>query len=443
MIIQKTDEIGGLQGGPKTRTGGIVIMGVVAFLMLFCAGGSWLAMASLSGAVIARGSVIVEGEAKEVQHLEGGIVAAIYVADGQFVDEGDVVMRLDDTVAAANVDILQSRLQEAIARRSRLESERLRRPTILWPGNNELPAGIALNTELKTAQTELFMARMLSSESAQLRALGKISQYRSQIDGFRAQKTAHIKQLDLHREELSAMQKLLDQGHASEASLRELSKRLAFFEGEIGEAIAEEARARAAIGETEIALSQDEQEFAGQVLRDLASAETKIREVTQQLHAAQTQLYRTEIRAPSSGRIHKLSVVTVGGVVAAGTSLMQIVPQNRALNIAVPIEPHSIDEIRVGQPAVIRLSAFNQRQTEDLTGQIDTVSATTIVNEVDGRSYYRAIVSIGGPEAEKNQGVTLLPGMPVEVFLKTGDRSALGYLIKPVLDQFNRAMRER
>lgn len=429
--------------GPKTRTGAIIATGAVAFISLFCVGGAWLATASLSGAVVARGNVVVEGEPKEVQHLDGGIVAAIGVADGQFVNRGDVVMRLDDTVAAANVGIFRSRLVESIARKSRLEAERDGLDEIAWPNPDKLPTGMALPADTKSSQTALFQARMQSNTGKRHRAQQKIEQYRSQIDGIGAQKSAHIKQLALHREELVAMQKLRDQGHASQASLRELKKRIAFFEGEIGEAMAEEARALATIGETEIDIRQNEREFTGQVLGDLALIETEIREITQQLFAAQNQLERTEIRAPSSGLVHKLSVVTVGGVVSAGSSLMQIVPQNRALKIAVAIEPHFIDEIRLGQPASIRLSAFSQRQAVELVGRIDTVSATTMVDDTNGRTYYKAMVSLEGLANLKNRGMAMIPGMPVEVFLKTEDRSALDYLIKPALDQINRAMREQ
>lgn len=443
MTIFNSDPTKGGAIAPETRTRGIIIAGVLGFIGLFCAGGTWLASASISGAVIASGHVVVEGEAKDVQHIDGGIVAEIIVADGQFVEKGDVVMRLDDTIASANVDIFRSRFLEAIARKSRLEAEHYGLAEIAWPNAGALPPETTLTSDIKSAQEALFTSRRQSNAGKRKQALRKVSQYRSQIDGFRAQRAAHATQLVLHQEEREAMQKLHDQGHASPAALRELNKKIAFFDGEIGKASADEARAMSAISETEIEDRQNEREFAGQVLKELISTGAEIREVLQQLLTAQKQLQRTTIRAPSSGLVHNMSATTVNGVVAAGSSLMEIVPQDRALKIQIAIEPHFIDNVWPGQPASIRLSAFSQTQAADIQGSVQTVSATTIADEKSGRAYYKAMVSVDDANALRKSGLALIPGMPAEVFLKTDDRSALDYLIKPARDQINRAMREQ
>ncbi len=427
---------------PKTGTRGIIAVGTLAFLALFCGGGAWLATASLSGAVIARGHVVVDGEPKEVQHLDGGIVSAIAVNDGTQVQKGDIVMRLDDTVPAANVDIYRNRLLEAFARRSRLQAEHLGLDRIRWPKPADLPHGSVLSEDLKSAQISLFEARRKSNAGERHRAMRKIAQFRSQIEGIRAQKTSIRKQRALQEEELAAMQTLYDQGHASPAALRKIRQQIALLEGGYGEAVAEDAKAQAAISETEIAILQNERAFAESVIRDITVADTEISEISQQFHAARKQLARTRIQAPASGLVHRLSVVTVGGVVAAGSSLMQIVPQDRALKISAAIEPRDIDEIRPGQSAVIRPGAYSQRNAPDLQGKIETISATTMVDETTGSAYYKALISVEDPATGEAADAALLPGMPVEVFLVTADRSALNYLIKPALDQINRAMRE-
>lgn len=428
---------------PETRTRGLITAGVMAFVMLFCIGGLWLASSSISGAVIASGHVVVEGEPKEVQHIDGGIIAEIRVTDGQFVKKGDVVARLDETAAAANVDIFRSRLVEAIARKSRLDAEHQNLADISWPTARTLPTDVVLDANIKSSQSALFRARRQHNRDNRLQAQRKVMQFQSQIDGIAAQKGAHVTQLALHRDERAAMQKLHDQGHASPAALRELNKRIAFFQGEIGKAIADEAQARAAISETELAHQQDEREFSRLVLEALVSTSAEIREIRQQFQTAQKKLQRTLILAPSSGLVHNMSVTTVNGVVSAGSSLMQIVPQDKALKVEIAIEPHYIDEVRPGQTASLRLSAFGQAQATDLEGMVHTVSATTMADERVGKAYYKAIVSIDDEKALQNRGIALVPGMPVEVFLKTQDRSVLEYLVKPARDQINRAMREQ
>jgi len=437
MTFQETEQTHIASDAPKTGTRGLIAFGAGAFFLLFCFGGVWLANAPLAGAVIAQGRIAVEGKPKDVQHLDGGIVDAIAVSDGQFVEKGALVMRLDRTAAATNVDILRSRLWEAIARKARLQAESRGLARIAWAEMDGVAA------EIRSAQEALFEARLKTRQVERHQMHRKIAQLDSQIDGIRAQRLASVKQKQLHSEELAAMQTLEEQGHASKASLRTLYKQIASFDGAIGEADADEAQTEAAISETQIAIVQADRVFAEQAMRELADTEAEIREVTQQLQAAEKQLDRTEIRAPASGLVHGLSVATVGGVIAAGASVMQIVPQDKALKIDAVIDPRYIDEVRAGQSAAVRLTAMNQRTTPEVAGRVETVSATTVIDETGGAANYRAVIAIDDVRAAGLDASALVPGMPVEVFLKTQERTALSYLVKPAVDQMSRAMREQ
>lgn len=425
-----------------TSSRAVVLSGLALFVLLFVAGGAWATYASLSGAVIAPGQVAVLGKPKTVQHLDGGIVAEIAVDNGDTVKKGDLLVRLDDTLLKANQAIYRNRLTEALARRARLAAERDDTEAIDW----EHPAmdlfGLELPEGAQASQARLFETRSktLSGQTSQLRE--KIAQYENQAKGIRALKGSKTKQLDLLEEELEGIRSLAEQGLTRKSQLMGLERQREEIIGETAEDDAELARIANAVSETEIAILQAGREFQEAVLDELAKTEAEINDMTEQLHATMEQLKRIDIRAPVAGIVHELSVFTIGGVIGPGSPILQIVPQDDGFEIEANIAPQFVDELYPGQPATLRFSAFNQRTTPELAGALKTISPNVIVNEQTGLSFYQVRLTVSDTELARLEGQAILPGMPVEAFIRTRDRTPLNYLLKPLTDQIKRAFKE-
>ena len=421
---------------------GPIIFGVVMLVALFGAGGGWMANAYIAGAVVTSGSVAVQGRPKMVQHLEGGVVTAIHVENGKMVKGGDVVVELDDKLLMANLNVYSNRLVEAVAIKSRLMAERDEETSVAFHTKDLDSLGLHADKGVETAQNKLFTARLKTREGQKTQIMEQIDQFKNQITGIEAQERSLEKQLTLLSEQQIGAKKLLEQGFGTEAAVRELERQEAELNGRLGEIIASKAQAENAINEAEIQILQAQREFRQAVLTELSQTDLEIRDLSQQLQATQTQLERTKIRAPIDGMVHELAVFTVGGVIGQGAPVMQVVPQNHDMDVEITVEPQFIDEIFIGQTAAVRFSAFNQRTTPELTGSIKSVSPNTTTNEEQNYTYYTATVLVPDKELAKLGDLQLMPGMPVEVFVKTRDRTALNYLIKPLTEQINRAFRE-
>ncbi|MEM7215409.1 MAG: HlyD family type I secretion periplasmic adaptor subunit [Pseudomonadota bacterium] len=421
---------------------GPVLFGLFLLLALFVGGGGWLYAANLAGAVIAQGTVVVEGKSKTVQHLDGGIVAEINVSDGDSVDQGDVLVRLDETLLEANLEIYRNRVLEAVARRSRLVSERDELEQIQW--NEELLDILDMEQResIRKGHQRLFQARRSAMRGQIDRLNEQVLQFESQSNGVIALKASKGRQIGLLSEELQAVSQLKEKGLATNAQVLGLERQRENLTGQIGEHDADLSRIANSINEAQIQVLQIEREARQTVLTELREVEQEINEVTQQLHATVEQLRRVEIKAPASGVIHELSVFTIGGVVGPGAPILQVIPQNQNFIIEANIEPQFIDELYPEQAAAIRFSAFNQRTTPELNGSVSGISANVVVDEQTGLPFYKVRLSVPPEELERLQGLQLIPGMPVEAFIKTRDRTALNYLVKPLLDQINRAFRE-
>lgn len=426
----------------NTSRKGPVIVGLLAFLLLFGAGGAWLSFANIAGAVVASGSIAVQGRAKTVQHLEGGVVEVINVADGDIVKSGDVVMMLDSKLLKANLNVYSNRLQESVATKNRLIAERDEAETVSSSAPDLEDLGLKVDSRVELAQSKLFEARLKTRQGQKVQILEQIEQFKNQIIGIKAQEASMGRRIVLLEEQMTGAKKLSSQGFGTESAVRDLKRQRAELDGQLGELIASKAQVENSINEAEIQILQGKREFMQTVLTELTQTDLEIRDLAQQLQATQTQLERTEIRAPIDGMVHGLSVFTIGGVIGNGAPLMDIVPLNEDLEVEISIEPQFIDELYIGQPAGVRFSAFNQRTTPELTGAIKSVSPTTSTNEEQGTTFYTAKVNVPDNELNKLGDVKLIPGMPVEVFVKTKDRTALNYLVKPLLDQVNRAFRE-
>ncbi|MEO0498323.1 MAG: HlyD family type I secretion periplasmic adaptor subunit [Pseudomonadota bacterium] len=432
-------------GGPRqvaTSARRAIILGLVSLGLLFGAGGAWAYFARISGAVIASGQVAVVGNPKTIQHLDGGIVAEIAVRNGDTVAAGDLLVRLDDTLLVANQNILSNRLQESVARRSRLLAERDRAAFPRYDTDLLQIFQLDLPDTIKDGQTNLFETRIQARTGQVAQLEERIKQLRNQIEGVEALRTSGGIQQDLLREEFEALQSLADQGLTSKSRVLALARQSEEVSGRMAEQSAELARIQNAIGESRIQILQIEREFQEGVLAELREVEQAINEVTQQLHSTSEQLRRVQITAPVAGVVHELAVFTIGGVVGPGSPVLQIVPQNAAFEIEAGVEPQFVDNLYVGQPARLIFTAFNQRTTPELQGQVAAISPNVTVNEITGVPQYIVRLNVGAKDLEKLGDRIIIPGMPVDAFISTAERSPLDYLLKPLSDQVNRAFRE-
>ncbi|MFK0207725.1 HlyD family type I secretion periplasmic adaptor subunit [Agrobacterium sp. NPDC090283] len=414
--------------------------GTVALMVLGV--GGWAVTANLSGAVVGAGTVVVDGNVKRIQHREGGIVGDIRVRNGTVVKAGDLLIRLDDTVTRASLAMVTKQIDQLNARRMRLLAERenaavVTAPAILFGEKVE-----ADSVEYIKAEMALFVARKqtLDGQKAQLRQ--RIDQIHQENEGLIVRKNAKEEELSWIGQELVRVRSLADQQLIQFNRLAELERLRAQLDGERGQLMAEIARAATRVTETELQILQLDQDRLAEVLTELRDVDNKLAELTEQKITAEDQLKRIDVRSPQDGIVHELAVHTIGGVVGAGETIMQIVPVHDRLVVEARIQPADIDQMHIGQQAVLRFSAFNQRTTPEIAGQVKTVAADLARNPQTGESWYTVRVQIEPEEVSKLGNLNLLAGMPVEAYIKTSERTALSYLVKPLADQINRAMRE-
>jgi HlyD family type I secretion membrane fusion protein len=421
-----------------------LILGFIGLLVLFGGFGTWAMTSQIAGAVVASGRIEVDRNRQIVQHETGGVVAEILVDEGDSVQAGDTLLKLDREQLESELAIVEGQLFELMARRGRLEAQRDEADDIEF--DEVLIAAGAANSdtqELMEGQRNLFDARRVSV-AQELDQLGKRSlQIGAQIEGVAAQETALARQLELIEEELGNQQSLLDRGLTQASAVLTLQREQARLRGQIGELSAQKAQLQERVTEIDIErlkLGSAGREEAITRLRDLRYREL---ELAEQRRALLAQIDRLDIRAPVSGVIYAMQVQTPRSVVRAAEPLMYLVPQDRPLVIAARVQTIHVDQVAVGQDVNLRLSALNQRTTPELVGQVLQVSADAIEDEATGQAYYRAEIALNPGEIDKlAEGTILLPGMPVEAFIRTGERSPMAYLIKPMADYFARAFRE-
>ncbi|MCZ7488131.1 HlyD family type I secretion periplasmic adaptor subunit [Rhizobium rhizogenes] len=410
-------------------------------LMVFVVGG-WAATANLSGAVIGTGTVVVDGNVKRIQHREGGIVGEIRVRNGTFVKAGDLLIGLDDTVTRASLSIITKQIEQLSARRMRLVSERKNAERLTAPVALSAEIDKADGTEYIEAETALFIARKRTIDGQKAQLAQRIDQIRQENEGLVVRRDAKEEELSWIGQELVRVRSLNEQQLIQFNRLAELERLRAQLDGERGQLMAEIARAATRITETELQILQLDQDRLAEVLTELRDLDNKLAELSEQKVTAEDQLKRIDIRSPQDGIVHELAVHTIGGVITAGETMMQIVPINDLLVVETKIQPADIDQLHVGQQATLRFSAFNQRTTPEIAGYVKMVAADLLNNPQTGESWYSARIEITPEELAKLGNLNLLAGMPVEAYIKTGERTALSYLVKPLSDQIAKAMRE-
>ncbi len=400
--------------------------------------GGWMAMTEISGAVVSSGTVVVESNIKQVQHREGGIVRLIKVKEGDLVEAGDLLISLDDTVTRANLSVITSQLRELTAQEHRLEAERDDLREIAWPEERRDDLG-----EIERSQQMLLEARLNSKEGRKQQLEEQIRQFNKQSEGLEAQVTAKVSEILLIQDELNDLEKLLNKQLVSKSRVTALRREKARLAGQHGDLIAQIARTKEAVSERKIQILQIEEAYRADVLERFQEVRSRIAQLEEQKIAAEDQLTRVDIVAPRNGYVHQLSVHTIGGVIAPGETVMHIVPREDQLIVEAKIRPVDIDQMVPGQEARIRFPSFDRRSTPELSARLLTVSADLDEDERTGASYYVARLSIDDSELAKLGSHSLVPGMPVETFMKTGDRTVLSYLVKPIVDQIAHALRER
>ncbi|WP_415716650.1 HlyD family type I secretion periplasmic adaptor subunit [Roseibium sp.] len=400
--------------------------------------GSWSVFTEISGAVVSSGTIVVESNIKQVQHREGGIVSDIRVKDGDSVEAGDLLLRLDDTVTRANLAVITKQLQELTAQELRLEAERDDLTTIDWPEDR-----LGDLNEIERGQQMLLEARQNSKEGRKNQLEEQIRQFNQQTIGLEAQVTAKVSEIELIQEEMEDLESLFSKQLVPKSRVTALRREKARLEGEQGDLIAQIARTKESISERRIQILQIDESYRAEVLEQLQEARSRIAQLEEQKIAAEDELTRVEILAPRNGYVHQLSVHTIGGVISPGETVMQIVPREDQLIVEAQVRPVDIDQMAPGQNARVRFPSFDQRTTPELNATLLTVSPDLSEDERTGMTYYVARLSIDDEELDKLGEQALVPGMPVETFLKTGDRTVLSYLVKPVTDQIAHALRER
>ena len=405
--------------------------------------GTWAAATDISGAVIAPGVLVVDSYVKKVQHAAGGIVGEILARNGDRVKAGDVVLRLDATIPGANLAIVSKGLTELLARKARLEAERDGADAITVPPELASRSSDPEVTHVIAGEQRLFDLRKTSrtGQKAQLRQ--RIEQLNQEIEGLTVQAGAKAREVELIQTELEGTRELWEKKLVPISKLTALEREATRTEGERGQLISTIAQAKAKIAETELEIIQVDRDLASEVAKELRETEAKIGEFVERKVAAEDQLKRIDIRAPQDGVVHQSVAHTVGGVINPSDAIMLIVPEADNLIVEAKVAPQDVDQLHLGQEASLRFSAFNQRTTPQITGTIKQISADITTEERTGTSYYTIRVAMSDKDVPLLGDRTLVPGMPVEVFVKTGDRRVLSYLVKPLTDQITRAFREQ
>lgn len=418
-------------------------MAIVVFVVFGI--GGWAATTELSGAVVGQGVVVVDTSVKKVQHSVGGIVGELRVREGDRVKAGDILVRLDATQTRATTTIITTSVDELLARQARLEAERDNAPQIAFP-NALLERATDSNSDAARAivaeRSLLGMRRdARGGQKAQLKE--RSVQLQEEIKGYTGQVEAKKREVDFIHQELEGVRTLWQKNLVPISRLTALERDTARIDGERSQLDGMIAQAKGKIAEIELQIIQVDQDLRSEVGKDLIEARSKISELTERKAAAVDQLNRIDIRAPQSGRVHQLAVHTVGGVITPGEPIMMIVPDSDALAVEVKITPRDIDQLYLGQSAILRFSAFNQRTTPEIRGEVSLVSADITLDQRTGNSYYTVRLLLSPEELSKLGGAKLVPGMPVDAFIQTGGRTTLSYLVKPLRDQVDRAFKEK
>ena len=428
---------------PRRKITRLNIVGAVMLLLMIVGAGGWAASTEISGAVVASGFVVVESSVKKVQHLTGGIVGELLVGEGDHVEAGEILIRLDAAQAHSSLAILTNSLDELYARRARLHAERDGDATITFPPEIADRRDNAALVRIMQGEEKWLKSRLAAQAAQKSQLRERIAQYHGEIEGLEAQVAAKDKELQLIMVDLERLRGLLSSGLTASTPVTEREREAARLEGERGALLAAIAQAKGRITETELQIIAADEDLRSRVAAELSEVEARMSELSERRFAADDQVQRINIRAPRAGVVHQLAVHTEGGVVAAGEDLMLIVPDDSILEVEARVSPVQIDQLFLGQTAVLRFAAFNPRTTPEIPGTVVRIGAD-ISRDEKSLPFYVVRIAIPPEEiAEKLKDNRILPGMLVEVFIQTTPRTVMSYLLKPLEEQIARAFRER
>ncbi|MGV8954747.1 MAG: HlyD family type I secretion periplasmic adaptor subunit [Cypionkella sp.] len=427
--------------GPDDHLKGPVRLAALAFALLLTIGGLWATKTMISGAVISSGQVMVKGEAQKLQSLEGGTVAGILVKNGDHVRAGQILVRFDATLVATNLNIARARLAGALALRARLLAEQAGLATPLF----DLPtlpfAAPDIRAEAE-GQRQIFVARAAVLTGQRDRLAETLAQLDSQKQSIAAQLATKAEEISLTDDQIANQQVLLDQGLTRQSQLSDLRRGHASLLGQLAALQAEASKLITAGRDAQLETLQGERAFQEKVAIDLREAEAKIEELMLEILTRQQQLAQMDLRAPQAGVVHELKLSTIGGIVAPGDTVAEVIPLAAGLHFEVQVDPHGIDEVFIGQKGEVSFASLDPRSTPKLQATVAAISPDAIIDPRSGRSYYRVDLTLPDAEIARLDGQTLLPGMPVTAYLVTSSRSVLAYLMHPLISQMDLAFRE-
>jgi len=417
-------------------------LGLRVLLVAAVFGGGWLTLVPLAGAIVVPGNLVVQSNVKAIQHPTGGIVAEIKVDNGKRVAAGDLLVRLDGTQSQAQLQAITKQLNEQRAKIARLSAERdgVEQPD--YPTTLTSRAEDAHVRAVIASENALFKARAITRKSQKELLQGRIVQLNNEISGMESQLESKNKQIDLIKGELAGVQDLYDKRLVPLTRLTTLQREAARIDGERGQLVSSVAETKSKISEAELQTVKIDQDFRSEVVKDLGEAQAKEGDLVEKGVSARDQLDRIEMRAPNSGTIHQLAVHTIGGVIKPGETIMELVPDSDELQLEAHVQPKDIDHIHTGQDALVHFNAFNQHTTPKLSGQVSFVSPDITNDQRTGSTFYTVRVTLSDEERKRLGSANLMPGMQAEVYVQTGSRTMLSYLMKPVLDQWRRAFVE-
>jgi HlyD family type I secretion membrane fusion protein len=420
-----------------------VLAGYLIVALFFGGLGTWAALAPLSSAAVAPGTVRVESHRKTVQHLEGGIIGALEVGEGDRVARNQVLIRLDRTQAQARYQAVRNRYRSLKATETRLVAEREGHASIHFPEELTSDRDDSRVAEILTGQEQIFSTRRRSFDGRSKILQQQVEQLRSQIGGLQAQVASEGRQIELIAEETADVRGLYRKGLERKARLLALQREAALLDGGKAQHLAEIARAEQAIGETKLQIFNLTDRVAADIASQLSDVQARLVETEEELDAAQDVLRRQDLRAPIAGTVVNLRLFTPGGVIEPGKPILDIVPRDDELLVEAQVRPLDIDVVKPGLEAQVRLTAFKQRNTPTLAGRVRHVSADHFVDERTGVAHYKAELRIDAEAQAQLEGLELYPGMPAEVLIMTGKRTLWDFLVTPVKDSFTRAFREQ
>lgn len=404
--------------------------------------GTWAATTEISGAIVASGLLVVESSVKKIQHPSGGVVGELLVQEGDHVEKGEVLVRLDATQTRANLSIVERSIDELTAREARLDAERVGASKL------ELPALLTMRTsdqvvaKLLAGEAKLFELRQRAraGQKAQLRE--RIQQLEKEIYGLNEQAVAKEAEINLLDKELAGVRVLWKKKLIQITRLTALERDAARLVGERGRLMASIAQANGKIAEVKLQIIQIDEETRSDAAEELSQVRAKLSELSERRVAAEDELKRIDIRSPQAGTVHELQAHTVGGVVAAGEPIMLIVPDADHLTVEARVSPSDIDQLKSRQPAMLHFSAFSLGTTPDIPGHVTRIGADLSEDKSTGEKYYVVRVAFAQEDLAVGRELELVPGMPVEVFMETNPRTVLSFLVKPLRDQLARTWRE-